>query len=68
MLIPELMRRLRFARSGRRPLIGTWLRVTGGPGVLPPGRVLDAGCGTRRDACYLVRRAGPTSAGQGGHS
>ena len=57
MLIPyELMYRLRFAPWERRPVIGTWRRVTGGPGALPPGRALDVGCGTGRDACYLAGR------------
>src|SRR5713226_4132247 len=55
MLIPyALMYRLGFAPWERRPIVPTWQRVTEGPGALPPGRALDVGCGTGRDAVYLA--------------
>ena len=54
-LIPfELLYRLRFAPWELRPVVPAWQRITGGPGALPPGRALDVGCGTGRDACYLA--------------
>lgn len=55
MLIPfELMYRLRFAPWELRPVVPAWQPITDGPGALPPGRALDVGCGTGRDACYLA--------------
>jgi SAM-dependent methyltransferase len=57
MLIPfELMYRLRFAPWELRPVVPAWQRITDGPDALPPGRALDVGCGSGRDACYLAGR------------
>lgn len=57
MLMPfELMYRLRFTPWELRPVVPAWQRVTDGPDALPPGRALDVGCGTGRDACYLAGR------------
>lgn len=57
MVIPfELMYRLRFAPWQLRPVVPAWRRITDGPDALPPGRALDVGCGTGRDACYLAGR------------
>ena len=57
MVIPfELMYRLRFTPWELRPVIPAWRRITDGPDALPPGRALDVGCGTGRDACYLAGR------------
>ena len=57
MRIPfRLMYRLRFAPWELRPVVPAWQRITDGPDALPPGRALDVGCGTGRDACYLAGR------------
>jgi hypothetical protein len=50
----ELMYRLRFTPWELRPVVPVWQRITDGRDALPPGRALDVGYGTGRDACYLA--------------
>ena len=56
MLIPyQLMYRLGFAPWERRPVLRTWQQILEGSDALRPGRALDVGCGTGRDAVYLAQ-------------
>src|SRR5260221_6919261 len=48
------MYRLGLAPWERRPGASIWQSLTEGPGALPPGRALDVGCVTGRDAVYLA--------------
>ena len=41
---------------GKPAVPPTWQGIVDGTGALPPGRALDVGCGTGRDAVYLATR------------
>jgi SAM-dependent methyltransferase len=51
----DLMYRLGFAPWERRDVERTWKPLLEGPAALSPGRALDIGCGSGRDAVYLAK-------------
>jgi len=56
MISYQLLYRLGFAPWESRAVPPTWQGIVDGTGALPPGRALDVGCGTGRDAVYLATR------------
>lgn len=51
----KLMYRFGIAPWEWRDVAETWQPTLAGPGALEPGRALDVGCGTGRDAVYLTK-------------
>jgi len=51
----KLMYRLGIAPWEWREVPETWQPILAGPDALEPGRALDIGCGTGRDAIYLSK-------------
>ena len=54
----KLMYRFGIAPWERRDVAETWQPIFRGQGALEPGRALDVGCGTGRDAVYLASMDG----------
>jgi SAM-dependent methyltransferase len=52
----KLMYRFGIAPWEWRDIPGTWQPILEGQNALEPGRALDVGCGTGRDAVYLTKR------------
>jgi SAM-dependent methyltransferase len=52
----KLMYRFGIAPWEWRDIPGTWQPILEGQNALEPGRALDVGCGTGRDAIYLTKR------------
>lgn len=51
----KLMYRFGIAPWEWRDIAGTWQPILEGQNALKPGRALDVGCGTGRDAVYLTK-------------